>query len=641
MLHAVADPVLVCDQFKSNQLGGCPIVVDVHDPDGVLGPIATICFTRRERNPAKLLRDVLINERGRGRFYGWAPAGLREISLLLKKEIQPPLSLPSLTIRQAYLIEVAARATLKSPWAMLQTARLLFTKNWRGFRYRFGRLYDDLNEPAYETWLKLDHPNSIAPSARCEFTPPPPVLISIVGEAALAGATRRSLAKQSYKNIREVPINAVAGTSAHSARPCFWMRIAAGSQLHNHAIERLIQPLLAEHDVAAAYCDEDRIDAKGRRFAPFFHPAWNPPLAETGWLAPTGTVLRLNGGESVTDLEDLPISQLLVATAKTGRIVHVPMVLAHRFFPRAHVGASVPKIPSSKTNVSVIIPTRDRADLLRVCLTGLFEGTRYDDLEVIIIDNDSQEPETHTLLSEYEERGAINRIIQKGSFNFASACNLGVASARHDLILLLNNDVEPLHPGWLDQLIAELDDPDIGAAGALLFFPDGFVQHAGITLGAGSVARHSFQFRRPGSGEDSGLVSQRQEVSAVTAACMLTRRALWKEVGGMDEHQLAVAFNDVDYCLKLRENGKHIIWTPHSRLMHRESVSRGRDDTAEKLARFAAEEGCMHDRWGARLRNDPFYNPNLSLVAGDRTLDIRPRDLTARDATLRPREFQS
>ncbi len=279
----------------------------------------------------------------------------------------------------------------------------------------------------------------------------------------------------------------------------------------------------------------------------------------------------------------------------------------------------------------MIIPTRDRADLLEACFKGLFETTAAANLDVIVIDNDSTDSAALALLARYEQLGLVRRILLPGDFNFSRACNIGVDAAKHELVLLLNNDVEPLGPHWLSDLAGELDDPTVGAAGNLLLFADGYVQHGGVTLGAGTIARHSFHFLHPDRG-GRGLLRERREVSAVTAACLLTRKGLWHHLGGLDEEHLTVAFNDVDYCLKVRKAGLKIIWTPSAAMLHRESVSRGRDDTPEKLRRFAQEERTMYERWGAIVQADPYYNPNLSLIAEENILEAFPRGLAPRAA---------
>lgn len=622
----------VSDGDDAASISGWPVIVDISDPDRVLGRIAVICLHRQDRFPALLKRPMLLDDKGRGRFYGWMPVSLCKLSIQPNRPGPAIGRRPVVSVRRISYARLGALSAVNAPLAAFRALRLLFAGNVKGFEYRFARLYDALNAPSYPVWIAAVAETMLSgPAVPAACDSRPPVFVSIVGVAPLQlVATRRSVAQQTYPNVHEVPVEQMQGSGMKTKGRAYWMRLPAGMLLDDAAIAHMMQPLIADPLLAAAYCDEDQIDAYGKRLSPFFKPAWNPPLAETGWLAPDGALIRLDALEEGNDLTGTASGQLLIAASQHGQIVHVPRVLLHRLKTRPPAQPSLPKSPLAETKVSVIIPTRDRADLLSVCLDGLFNGTRTDNLDVIVMDNESREPETEALFARYITDSRFRRVYMPGPFNFSKACNLGVAHARYELTLLLNNDVNPLEPGWLDQLVAELDDPRAGAAGAFLLFPDGYAQHAGVTLGSGSVARHSFHFRHPQGGEDLGLMAQRQEMSAVTAACLLTRRSLWLDVGGMNEAQLAVAFNDVDYCLKLREIGKVILWTPHARLIHHESVSRGGDNTPEKLARFASEEKYMHERWGDALRNDPFYNPNLSLTAGDWTLDAAPSNLSAR-----------
>jgi GT2 family glycosyltransferase len=622
---APKNAVVILGSEEVDQYSGSALSITFRDANHLLGSVASIYLQRPGRVPSTFAHKILLDAKGEGRFFGWAPFGLSEILLDAGPGIDPQNILASVTVGRMRLWRAALLVARKSPRALMETCRLFLAGNVRGFRYRFGRLYESLNEPNYGDWVKRTEKAFAASPMKADAAERPIVLISVVGDAD-AARTHRSIAGQSYDNIKLFDASADAGKMDRA----FWIRLPAGVELHPRAVEFMLQPLLSGDNIAAAYADEDQVDAKGARSTPFFKPAWNPPLAETGWLAPDGALIRLSALSHNRDLHLADPGELLLEASKRGEIAHIPRVLLHRPSRRPLARPSVAKGLKGRTNVSVVIPTRDRVDLLQACVDGLLGKTRYDDLDIIIIDNESSEPETLAFFAEFEGRKLINRLPLAGSFNFSRACNLGVANARHELILLLNNDVEPLEPDWLDQLVAELEDEYVGAAGAMLFFPDGFVQHAGVTLGSGSVARHSFQFLKPGSGEGCGLLSQRQETSAVTAACLLTRRSLWNVVGGMNEERLAVAFNDVDYCLKLGQIGKGIMWTPHARLLHHESVSRGRDDTPEKLARFASEEAYMHETWGPLLRNDPFYNPNLSLVVGDRCLDTQPRDLSPR-----------
>ncbi|MFD0937500.1 glycosyltransferase family 2 protein, partial [Methylobacterium trifolii] len=269
-------------------------------------------------------------------------------------------------------------------------------------------------------------------------------------------------------------------------------------------------------------------------------------------------------------------------------------------------------LPAPPPRVTAIIPTRDRAELLRVTLDGLFHKTDYPEIEAIVVDNDSREPETAALFAEYRDDPRLRVLPVPGPFNFSDLSNRGAAAASGAVLLFLNNDVEVIERGWLAELAALALDPGIGAAGAKLLYPDGTLQHGGIVLGIGGVAGHS----HPGvPGDDPGYFARMvlaQEVSAVTGACLAMRASVFSEVGGFDAERLKVAFNDVDLCLRVRAAGYRIVWTPFSRLIHHESKSRGPEDTPDKRLRFQGETAVMQERWGAELRADPYYNINLS-----------------------------
>ncbi|WP_411037153.1 glycosyltransferase family 2 protein [Shinella sp. BYT-45] len=633
MIPISSDRLVVIDGADAVRYADKPVILHIDDPHHTLGSTPAILLHRAGRTPAILARSAFIGKKGKGRFFGWMPAGLVAISMQAGADAATGTARPSIRMRSPGYAEIALRIGMSFPFAAMQTLRLLLHRNIKGFQYRFVRLFEALSAPRYDDWVKRPVIGGMPEGEACAEAPFA-VFVTIVGDERQAHGTRKSIARQTCPFVREVSHASLHELLAKAGVPSFWMCLPAGFTLEETAIDQLVRPLLADDRLAGAYCDEDCLRSDGTRFAPFFKPAWNAPLAETGWLPQEGALVRLSALPDGFSPSEADMGSLLEKVSPYGDIVHIPRVLLHRDTRRPPAPASLPREPARPTNVSVVIPTRDRADLLRTCLDGLFNRTRADELDVIVIDNDSREQETLDLLHDYEHSGRIRRLPMHGSFNFSLACNLGAEAARHELLLLLNNDIDPIEQGWLEQMAAELADPRIGAAGALLLFPDGSVQHAGVTLGAGSVGRHNFHFRYPDAGEDFGLISQRQDVSAVTAACLLTRKSLWRQVGGMNADRLPVAFNDVDYCLKLREKGYGILWTPHARLIHRESVSRGSDDTAEKIARFAAEEQYMHERWGATLMSDPFYNPNLSLAAGDRVLEAAPRDLSPRLARI-------
>lgn len=620
-----------------------PIRVSVYDPDHRLGRRPQLLFKRRDRTPTTVLRSFLIDRTGRGRFYGWTPVQLDAIGLAVDPETANDTAKiePEIRIRRLSLIEVAALIACRRTLTFFQIIRLFLAGNKKGAAFRFVRQCDALSAPDYSDWIEaqaLAEKNEARMDGQVSQRSLR-VLVSIDGGDALAvEETRDSLNAQSWRCFEEATSADVAKLIEFKKadKDTLWIRLPGGVRLAERALERLAEPFALSEDVAICYSDEDRISVRGERFAPFFKPAWNAPLVRSGWLPLEGAVFRvvhIPRGVAVESASSAEIA-LAVAQARTGDILHLPRVLLHRgqscYSSPTHAEVVQPR--RERPAVSIIIPTRDRAELLEACLKGLFENTAPADLDVIVIDNESTEPATLALFSRYQQSGLIRRIPLPGAFNFSRACNIGVDSAQHDLILLLNNDVEPIDCHWLECLAGELDDPTVGAAGNLLLFPDGFVQHGGVTLGAGTVARHSFHFRDPKDGSDRGLLCQRRDMSAVTAACLLTRRDLWHRLRGMDEQNLTVAFNDVDYCLKLREAGFRIVWTPAAAMLHRESVSRGADDTPQKLKRFAGEERAMHERWSDALKADPYYNPNLSLIAEEFVLEAHPRTLAARSS---------
>jgi GT2 family glycosyltransferase len=271
-----------------------------------------------------------------------------------------------------------------------------------------------------------------------------------------------------------------------------------------------------------------------------------------------------------------------------------------------------------------VIPTLDRALLLKKCIESIFEKTEYRNYEVIVLDNGSREAETLEFLAalEKQERVRVKRI--DGPFNYSRLNNLGVELSRGSLIAFLNNDVEVLNNEWLSEMVSQALRPEVGMVGARLRYPNGPIQHGGVILGAGGVAGHA----HVGVRHDPGYFARphlAQNLSAVTAACAVVKRNVYVQLGGFDEVNLPVTFNDVDFCLRLREAGYWIVWTPHAELVHHESASRGFDDTARKQVRFLREIDYMKAKWDHRLRNDPFYSPNLSLGDDLFTLAFPPR----------------
>ncbi|MEY9278838.1 glycosyltransferase family 2 protein [Bradyrhizobium yuanmingense] len=275
-------------------------------------------------------------------------------------------------------------------------------------------------------------------------------------------------------------------------------------------------------------------------------------------------------------------------------------------FPAVRIARAI-----APQRVTVVVPTRDRLPLLRTCLDSIAPAVERCRADILVVDNDSAAPDTLAYLADLARRG-VRTLRVEGPFNFARLNNQAAATLDTDVLCLLNNDIEASCDDWLEEMLRRLAEPDVGAVGALLIWPGGVVQHGGVVLGMNFAATHAFTDRFV---DDPGFLDQllvAHECSAVTAACLATRRSDYLDVGGMDEARFAVAFNDVDYCLRLRQAGKRIVFTPHSKLVHAESASRGADDRADRRGRFERELNLLRARWGEWLNEDPNYNPQLS-----------------------------
>jgi GT2 family glycosyltransferase len=246
-------------------------------------------------------------------------------------------------------------------------------------------------------------------------------------------------------------------------------------------------------------------------------------------------------------------------------------------------------------------------------------------LRLIIADNDSSDPRALRYLEQISRDERVTVLRVPGEFNYSAINNAAARSTESPLLLLLNNDVIVRDAGWLREMVGLVSRPGVGAVGAKLLFENDLVQHGGVILGLLGVANHAHKFVHNGEPGYAGRLHLLQEMSAVTAACMLTRRSAYEQVGGLDEVHLPVAYNDIDYCLKLREAGWRVLWTPYAELVHLESVSRGSEGDPQKLERFEAETQHFTGKWAAALQHDPSYNPNLSVSTTDFSLAEKPR----------------
>jgi GT2 family glycosyltransferase len=416
------------------------------------------------------------------------------------------------------------------------------------------------------------------------------------------------------------------------------------------------------------YSDEDKIDDAGRRFDPHFKPEWNPErFYAQDFVGRLGvyrtSLVRAVGGFRVGFEGSESYDLMLRAVAATrGPIVRVPHVLYHRRWSAAATpGAATPRRKTAEAArravaehlssvgerasvvkargsfhrvvreppdrwplVSVIIPTRDHVDVLRDCMEGLLDRTDYPNREIIIADNESCAPETAAFLAAMRGRG-VKVIPSPGPFNFSRINNKAVQAAAGEILLFLNNDVSVIHDSWLKEMIVYAMRPDVGAVGARLLHSDGTVQHAGVVLGLAGVAGHIHCGERGSKPGYFGRLFVPQDISCVTAACMAVPRKVFEEIGGFDEVNLAVAYNDVDLCIRIREAGYRIIWTPYAELYHLESKSRGSDLAPAHIERFRHECAYMTRRWASQLATDPFFSPNLSLAKASPEPAFPPR----------------
>lgn len=266
-----------------------------------------------------------------------------------------------------------------------------------------------------------------------------------------------------------------------------------------------------------------------------------------------------------------------------------------------------------KPLISIIIPNKDHIEDLKVCMDSIDEKSTYRNYEFVIVENNSTEESTFRFYDEISKRENVNVLYYEGDFNFSRINNFGEKAAKGDYLLLLNNDTELINPDGLWEMLGLCMREDVGIVGARLYYKDDTIQHAGVVLGFGGIAGHAFiESSRYENGYFSRIICA-QDYTAVTAACMMTKRSVYDAVGGLSE-DFKVAFNDIDFCMKVRELGKLVVYNPAVELYHYESKSRGLEDTPEKVERFNSEVARFIEKWNKQLTaGDPYYNPNLTL----------------------------
>jgi GT2 family glycosyltransferase len=433
-----------------------------------------------------------------------------------------------------------------------------------------------------------------------------------------------------------------------------------------HALFEVASVALERPEAKLIYSDEDKIDINGERNEPHFKPDWNPDLLLSQNYICHLTVVRSDvlsdAGWCRLGYDGAQDHDLLLRVSrrlKHHEVHHIPLILYHwrqtanstaqsadvkgystdsgiravadhlsAVGEQAEVVAGkypntyriVRELPADPPLVSIIIPTRDRLDILSQCVESVRNLTTYPNYEILVVDNRSEHPQTLEYLQQIELLKGVRVVRYDEDFNYSAINNFAVRHARGSILTLMNNDIEVISPDWLTEMVTHALRPEIGCVGAKLLYKNNMVQHAGVILGIGGVAGHAHKYF---DSESAGYFSRlhlTQNMSAVTAACLTVERRIYDMVGGLNETDLKVAFNDVDFCLSVRALGFRNLWTPYAVLYHHESLSRGQEDTSEKQQRFTSEARFMQKKWGKSLVSDPAYNRNLTRSREDFSL---------------------
>ena len=423
------------------------------------------------------------------------------------------------------------------------------------------------------------------------------------------------------------------------------------------ALFRIAEALTADPQADAVYTDEDKVTTDlSEHFQPHFKPDFNLDLLRsnnyiTHFFVVRTRLAREAGGfrREFDGAQDYDF--IFRCTEEAKKVLHVPEVLYHW---RTHK-ASTADNPASKMYafeagkraieahlarcgqegtvslrkdlgfyrveypvqgeplVSILIPNRDQKETLEKCLNSIWEKSTYNNYEILIVENNSSSPEIFNYYREIEKRPGVQILTWKEGFNYSAINNFGEKSAAGDYLLFLNNDVEVINPRWIEELLGNCQRKEVGIVGAKLYYPDDTIQHAGTVIGIGGIAGHAFLNMPRSRTGYLHKASLQMDLSAVTAACMMMKRQVFKQLGGFEE-RLSVAFNDVDLCLRTVQAGYLVVYNPEVELYHYESKSRGAEDSEEKVRRFQEEIEFMRCRWMDLLKKgDPYYNRNLTL----------------------------
>lgn len=503
----------------------------------------------------------------------------------------------------------------------------------------------------YDLWIRrVERADALAPhlDAMIRAWPWQPrfiVLLYTDGAYSMAEQQRsmRSVERQFYPHWDVVaPGTKPIDSALEEVDADYLLPLRVGDELADLALFRLGERLQKDRNAKILYGDHDYLDHRGCRVRPWFKPQWNAEMfLAYDFLSPVVAVeanLAWKSASTGCGPFDIHTFLLKATAASNESIIHVPHILCHAAarsfepsnrariacvarhveqlgakclpgpFMTAKVSWPLPDVPPM---VSIIIPTRDKAHLLRACIESVLKRTSYGRFEIIIVDNDSREPATLAYLGEIEGRALARVLRYDHPYNYSAINNFAATQVDGAYLCLLNNDTEVIEPEWLNEMMRYAVRREIGAVGAKLLYPDRTIQHAGLVVGIGGAAGHAHRFAeadRPGYFLQAHVP---QFASAVTAACLVVAKSKFLAVGGFDEVNLPIALNDVDLCLKLQAAGWRNAYVPHAVLLHHESKSRGSDMSPAHRERFRQEVATLQDRWGTNDYEDPLHNPNL------------------------------
>lgn len=442
-------------------------------------------------------------------------------------------------------------------------------------------------------------------------------------------------------------------------------------ELAAHALYMVAARLDVDPALDMLFSDEDKVDEKGQRFEPWFKSDWNYDLmlsqnAVVHLAVYRTSILREMGGfrSGFDGSQDYDVTLRFCERTTPDRIAHIPFILYHwrairgsvalaeteKIYPyeaaaraiqehldRTGTGATVSRqthlgyyrthwpVPAMQPKVSIIVPTKDKIDLLRVAVDTVLHKTSYKNFEILVVNNRSENAESLEYFSSISKLANVRVLDYDKPYSFAALNNWAAQQTDSPLLAFLNNDIEVIEGDWLSEMVSHAVRPAVGSVGAKLFYPNNSIQHAGVVVGIGGLAGHPHAGLPRESLGYFGRAACVQQFSAVTAACMVMRREVFARVNGFDEANFAVAFNDVDLGLRLRKAGYVNVMTPHAQLFHHESASLGLPSLESRRSQFLNECSNFKRIWAAEIDNDPFYNPNLTIVGGDFSPALPPR----------------